>query len=124
MQFGVALKRARERTRGVRRPEILIFQVHQSTGAAKRFEIRPGDAALTVGREGIPRPVRRVGAEDLHGVRPLRCGVVARGWQRIGVARLVGQASDRETPRIAMVERGRVVPAFTEGVRELADCRP
>jgi hypothetical protein len=40
------------------------------------------------------------------------------------MARLVGQAPDRDSPRIAMVERRRVLPPFTKRVLEIADCRP
>src|SRR5206468_3012251 len=52
---------------------------------------------------------------------PAGRGVIARRRQRFGVARLAGQAADRDSPRIAMVERRRVLPAFTKRVLEIAN---
>src|SRR6266404_6800702 len=119
----MALERVGKRTGGVRRPEVLVLQVDEATGAAKRFEVRPSNAALALRREWVRRPLRRVGAEHLHGVRSVGRGRVPRRWQRTGMTRLVDQASGREAPRIAMVERRRVFPAFAEGVCEVAERR-
>ncbi|HEY5170202.1 MAG TPA: hypothetical protein VIK54_00590, partial [Acidimicrobiia bacterium] len=55
---------------------------------------------------------------------PLGGRVLGRWWQWVGVARLVGQAPGRDSPRIAMIERRWVLPPFTKREGEIADCRP
>jgi len=39
------------------------------------------------------------------------------------MARLAGEVPDCDTPRVPMIERGRVLPALTKGVLEIADGR-
>jgi hypothetical protein len=54
---------------------------------------------------------------------PLGGRVLGRWWQWVGVARLVGKAPGRDSPRIAMIERGWVLPPFTKCEGEIADRR-
>jgi len=123
VELAVTPKRGRERVGGVGRPEILVFDIHESPGAPKCLEVGARDAAFAVGRERIRRALRGIRAEYLDGVRSVWRRVLECGSQRFGMARLAGEVPDCDTPRVPMIERGRVLPALTKGVLEIADGR-
>ncbi len=74
-------------------------------------------------REWVRRPLRRIGAQHLHGVVSLGGGRDGLGWQRIRVSRLVGHSPRHHPPWVAVVQRCRVLPAFTKRVRKVVDRR-
>ena len=107
----------------MRRPEVLVLEIDQPPGPSKGLGVGPGDAALTVRSERIRRLLDRIGPKDLHRVRTASGRIAQHRRERIGPPRLAGEPGKSRAQRVAMVERGRVVPPLAEGEGEIPDRR-
>ena len=125
VQLRLRPQRVGERPRGRLRPEVLVLEVDEPPGARQRLQVRPGDAALAVGRERVRRaawpdrcaaPAPR--AARTVRVRPRRGGSGS-GWRGWRVTR-----ADDAPDRVVVVERVRVLPPLAEGVGERGDRGP
>ncbi len=69
----VCAQRRHEGVGGIDAPQVLVFHVDERPRPLERLQISPRDAALTDGREGIRRALRRIGAQHLNrvGARPV-----------------------------------------------------
>ena len=108
---------------GVERPQVLVLEVDEASGAPERLEVGARDAALAVGRERVRASPSRIGAQHLDGER-----AVGSAGRRLGPsgpggpgARRTGAAPARD--RVAGVDRGGVVPPFGERERDVVDRR-
>src|SRR5712691_8474258 len=114
-------------------PDSLLFRSGQRGTTAMRRSVgdRSRAAAFTYARatlrsprsEGEGRPLGRVGSKHLHGVGSGRRRVVRLPRQRVGTAGLVGQPGQPGSPRVAMVERGGILPLLPEASAEVAHHR-
>jgi hypothetical protein len=114
-QPGSAAQGGREGVGDQRPPQVLVLDVDQRPGPSQGLQVRPGDAALAVGRERDPPVPGRVGAQHLHGM-----GAGLRGWpaaqQQLQAPGLVAGPPPYGPQRVAVVAGGVVLPALPEGV--------
>ena len=110
-----------EEPRRCARPEVLVFHVHQLSRAFERLQVGAGDAALAVAGERVRRSFGRVCAQHLYRLAPRRPGVGRHRRQRLRAPWLARAAPEKRSPRVAVVERRRVLPALAERPREVAD---
>ena len=68
VESGLLLESATEGSGDVGRPEVLILDVDQASGASKCLRVGAGDAPLPGRRKRIVRPLRGVCPQDLDGV--------------------------------------------------------
>lgn len=104
-------------------PQVLILEVDEPLGTTKRLAVRAPDAPLALWREGVGRALGRIGAQNLDGRAAGRGRIGPCRRERVGSARLPSNAAQRDPNWVPMIERGRVTPAFTKRVGEIADCR-
>ncbi len=123
-QRGMASKGGRKRASSVERPEVLVLQVHETSGLRKRFEVGASDAPLAVGSERVPRALGGVRAKDLNGVCPSWHGWnPGFEWEGAAPAWLPDGSAERAAPGVSMVERRRILPPFAETQLEIVDRR-
>jgi hypothetical protein len=48
-------ERVGERTSGVERPQVLVFEIDEATGASEGLEVGAGDASFALRRERLAR---------------------------------------------------------------------
>jgi hypothetical protein len=113
----------RQDARDLLGPQELVLDVDEPPRALERLDVGAGDAALTLGGERQARALRRIGPQDLHRVLAGGAGVGQRLRQRAGMARLRDPACQAGAPRVAVVERGGVLPALAEGGHQVPDGR-
>src|SRR6266542_2517312 len=71
-------------TSGRSRP-VLILDVDQTPGPPRCLRVAMRNAPLAIGRERIAPEPLRIGAQQLHGVRPDRCRIRQLWRQRVRV---------------------------------------
>jgi hypothetical protein len=122
-QPGRAAQRVGQGLGDLLRPQVLVLDIDEPAGPPQGLEVGAGDAALAGRRERQRRPLGRVGAKHLDGVGTGRGRVAEHRRQRAWMPRLADPPGQPSPPRVAVVQRGRVLPPLPEGERQVADGR-
>ncbi len=112
-----------EDRRDLLRPQELLLDVHQAAGEPEGLGVAAGDAALTRGRERVPRPLGRVRLQQLHRAGARRRWGGQAGRQPRGATTPASQQVRHGLPR--QEGQGSLVgPPVPEGGLDVGDGRP